>query len=202
MAELLENLDENPKDWIALDIGCGTGRVLKHLSQFVNHVYGIDVSAAMIELALESMGGRTNVHLQVSSGKDLSEFDDCMFNLVYSIGVFQHIPRSVVYKDYFPEVYRVLRPGGYFIFTVPWRRTLFGRPLTLLKIIGYGYLKEGRRFSLNFPEGEPRENDFFSTRFYGKKKVERQLRAICFRNTVMRRRVLRFSDQLWVTTTK
>jgi ubiquinone/menaquinone biosynthesis C-methylase UbiE len=200
--ELLKGLDEDVRGWIVLDIGCGIGRIEKHLSRCVKEVYGVDVSDVMIKEAIYRLRGLMNVYLSVSNGKDLGGFDDCMFNLAFSIGVFQHIPRSVVYKAYFPEVNRVLRPGGYFVFTVPYRRTLFSKPLVLLKTITYGYLIERRRPSVNIPEGEPYQNDFFSTRFYGKRELETQLKENGFRSAVMQRKLLPYSDQLWITARK
>lgn len=201
-AELLKGLDEDVKSWTVLDVGCGIGRVEKHLSQHVGDVYGVDVSDVAIKEAVYRLKNLVNVHLSVGNGRDLSGFDDRMFNLVFSVGVFQHIPRSVVYEAYLPEVNRVLRSGGYFVFTVPYRRALFSKPLVLLRTIGYGYLIERRRFSANIPEGEPREIDFFSTRFYGKKELERQLKKNGFHSIVMQRKLLPYSDQLWITARK
>jgi ubiquinone/menaquinone biosynthesis C-methylase UbiE len=200
--ELLKGLDENAKRWAVLDIGCGIGRIEKHLSQYVKEVYGVDVSDVMIKEAIYRLRSLSNVHLSVSNGRDLGGFDDCMFDLVFSIGVFQHVPRSVVYEAYLPEVNRVLRSCGYFVFTVPYRRTLFSKPLVLFRTIRYGYLIERRRFSVNIPEGEPRVNDFFSTRFYGKKELETQLKKNGFHTIATQRKLLPYSDQLWITARK
>lgn len=101
---------------IALDIGCGIGRLEKVLSPYFRVIYGVDVSPKMIEIAKQRLMRLRNVRLCVNNGLDLSLFQDSSFDLVFSYLTFQHMPRWVAY-GYFREAYRVLRPNG--IFRIP-----------------------------------------------------------------------------------
>lgn len=88
-----------------LEIGCGVGRLLK------NGWYGIDISDEMCKIAKQR---KPKAIILQNDGRTVP-FDDNLFDAVYSILVFQHIPFEAV-KSYIEEAYRVLKPGGMFIF--------------------------------------------------------------------------------------
>jgi SAM-dependent methyltransferase len=69
------------------------------------------------------------VSFEVGNGRDLSNYPDRTFDLVFSYITFQHIPDPVLTLAYIREAGRVLRPGGHFYFQVnnarppgPWGR--------------------------------------------------------------------------------
>jgi ubiquinone/menaquinone biosynthesis C-methylase UbiE len=103
---------------VVLEIGCGTGRVLQHLSGFYREVHGIDISSEMVKQGELRLGHLPNVHFHHGNGYDLEPFADDSFDLVYSSFVFQHTPKTTAY-NYLLETGRVLRPGGLFRFQVP-----------------------------------------------------------------------------------
>ena len=197
--ELLSNLPPALNEWVVCDVGCGVGRLEKLISNKFKEVHGVDVSEEMVEKGRDRLKGYSNVFLQQSDGKGLAMFRDCMFNLVFSVGVFQHVPRNIVFNNYFKEVYRVLKPGGYFKFTVPSRRILFSKPKHLFKALIFGYLREKRRFIFSAPEGEPLDNDFFSTRFFSRGEIERSLKRAGFDVLTINRKVLLDDGQIWIT---
>jgi ubiquinone/menaquinone biosynthesis C-methylase UbiE len=99
-----------------LEIGCGVGRMTKHLSRFFGEVHAVDVSAEMIRQARERLAGFQNVHLQTSSGLNFSMFPDNYFDVIFTVYVLQHVPsREVVLSNIF-DACRVLKPGGLFKF--------------------------------------------------------------------------------------
>ena len=102
----------DPKSLTALEIGCGPGRLMLPLSDTFGQVYGVDVSAEMVELARKNLAGRPNAEPRHASGSDLAGFDDESIDFVYSYAVFQHIPSREVVLSYLAEAVRVLRPGG------------------------------------------------------------------------------------------
>src|SRR5947208_9153442 len=51
-------------DWIAGDLGCGTGQVSMALAPFVGHLIGVDSSAAMLQAAKRRLAGFSNVDLR------------------------------------------------------------------------------------------------------------------------------------------
>jgi len=100
----------------ALEIGCGLGRLMRPLSAQVGEIHGIDVSDEMVRGARERLSNILNAHVHRGGGADLADFDDELFDLVYSYAVFQHIPSRDVIFGYLLEACRVLAPGGVFWF--------------------------------------------------------------------------------------
>lgn len=105
-------------DTEALDIGCGLGRMDEFIAPRIGRLTGIDVSGEMVRGATERLAHLDNVSFVEGSGTGLAPLADGSFDLVFSHVVFQHVPRSA-FLAYLPEVHRVLRPGGDFVFQVP-----------------------------------------------------------------------------------
>lgn len=99
-------------DAVVLDLGCGIGRVMKYVAPHCAHVHGVDISWAMLRHARSNLKGRRNVSLHRNNGKDLREFADHTFDLVYSFLMLQHLEREDMYI-YLEEIYRVLKPAGW-----------------------------------------------------------------------------------------
>jgi len=100
-----------------LQIGCGIGRMEKALSPLVLSAAGIDISPEMIATARERCRGLHNVDLQVTSGLDLSMFEDGSLDLVYAVDSFPYVVAvgNDLVDRYFAEAARVLVPGGEFL---------------------------------------------------------------------------------------
>ncbi len=107
-----------PHGGSALEIGCGTGRVMQHVAALCERLYGIDISKGMVEQGRQRLAHLPNVAFEVGNGYDLAPFDDESFDLVYSLYAFQHMPKTTAY-NYFVESARVLRPEGVLRFQVP-----------------------------------------------------------------------------------
>jgi SAM-dependent methyltransferase len=91
-----------------LEIGCGTGCDLLQFAKHGASAVGIDIVPEHIRLARERVGNLAQV-LQ-GDGTNIP-FQDESFEYVYSHGVLHHLdrPRRMV-----EEIFRVLRPGGWF----------------------------------------------------------------------------------------
>jgi len=100
-----------PRDRV-LEIGAGYGEWMVPLSKWVSHVDGVDIHPAPVLKAMEIFRREEvcNAKMRLSDGRPLP-FDDNSFSLVYSISVFQHLPRVIVH-GYLAETDRVLMPGG------------------------------------------------------------------------------------------
>jgi FkbM family methyltransferase len=99
-----------------LQIGSGLGRVEKHLASRVARCYGVDISPSMVARARELVPA-PNVEFRVSDGRDLAGWKDRELDLVFSIFVFQHLPREQV-RRYLAESFRCLKPGGSLVFQI------------------------------------------------------------------------------------
>ena len=100
------------RQWRALEIGCGPGRLMRPMSRHFAEIHGVDISDEMIKLAREKLSDIPHAHAHVCDGARLTEFPDNWFHFVYSYAVFQHIPSQEVVFEYLREIRRVLKPGG------------------------------------------------------------------------------------------
>lgn len=107
---LLKNVGINPTD-VVLEIGCGVGRVGKHLASHCQRWIGSDVSPNMLKFAAERLANFSNVEFVELSGNDLRPIADNSIDLVYCTVVFMHLEGWDRYA-YVEEAFRVLRPGG------------------------------------------------------------------------------------------
>jgi len=104
----------DPASKVALEIGCGIGRMTRCFAQEFAEVIGVDVSPTMIEQARKSQLPRA--HFLAGSGQDLAGVADGSVDFAFSFIVFQHIPEKNAILRYVEEAGRVLRPGGLFRF--------------------------------------------------------------------------------------
>lgn len=109
---------KDPKQMTVLEIGCGSGRITRALSEVFGEVYAVDISGEMIRQARESLHDRPNAHVFQNNGVDLTVLGDIRVDFAFSYIVFQHIPSRELIRSYVSEVSRLLRPGGLFKFQV------------------------------------------------------------------------------------
>ncbi len=102
----------DPRQLRLLEIGCGIGRMTKHLAEIFGEVYAVDVSAEMLRQAQTRLQGLANVRLFETSGQDFTLFPDHSFDLIFSAYVFQHVPNAALIRSNLVEAWRVLKPGG------------------------------------------------------------------------------------------
>ncbi|MEK7833093.1 MAG: methyltransferase domain-containing protein, partial [Acidobacteriota bacterium] len=95
-----------------LEIGCGIGRMTKHLASIFGEVHSTDVSGEMIRQARQRLSHLPNVHLHETSGVDFAALQDDYFDVAFSAYVFQHVPDKAVIAANIREAYRVVKPGG------------------------------------------------------------------------------------------
>ncbi|UPK75596.1 class I SAM-dependent methyltransferase [Nocardioidaceae bacterium SCSIO 66511] len=96
-----------------LDAGCGSGSLSAALRDRGATVAGIDVSARMLDLARERLGG--DVELRVSDLDDRLPFDDASFDDVIASLVLHYLED---WTAALAETRRVLKPGGRLLVSV------------------------------------------------------------------------------------
>ena len=101
-----------------LDIGCGTGIFLRILEK-CGVAYGLDIS----ELAL-SYCQRDGCRLLVRAAGGGLPFKDNSFSLVTLLDMIEHVDNDA---EVLREAYRICRPGGVVVVTVPAFSFLWGR---------------------------------------------------------------------------
>lgn len=103
---------------IALDFGCGVGRVTHAMTAHFDHVIGVDAAAAMIDLAVSYNTEGDRVEYVLNESADLSLFDDASFDLVFSNLVLQHLGPTPA-RAYMREFVRICAPDGLIVFGLP-----------------------------------------------------------------------------------
>lgn len=114
VVDLLDAVGVIPPEAVVLQIGSGIGRVEHHLAGRVKLCFGADISPAMVEKA-RTLVQHPNVEFRCTNGLDLDGWGDRSLDLVFSMFVFQHIPRGQV-RRYLQESLDKLRPGGHVVF--------------------------------------------------------------------------------------
>ncbi|MGI8663293.1 MAG: class I SAM-dependent methyltransferase [Acidimicrobiales bacterium] len=102
---------------IAVDLGCGLGRITAALAVHFDHVIGVDVSAEMLAKARAHVSDE-RVEFMEGDGVGLQPIADASVDFVTSFTVLQHLPEPDLVLGYLREGARVLRPGG--VLAVQW----------------------------------------------------------------------------------
>ena len=104
---------------LALDFGCGAGRLTRALAAYFHRTCGLDISKTMIDAAREYNRSIPGCEFVVQSENNLNLFADGQFDMVYTRYVLQHIPSKSLIKTYITELVRVLKIDGLLVFQVP-----------------------------------------------------------------------------------
>lgn len=107
--KLIKNYIEDLKDKSILDVGCGSGFYTNEFYKLGGIVTGIDYSQFAIKFAKDRFH---DIAFQVQSGYKLETFKDESFDIVTLFDVIEHMSDQSRTLD---EVYRVLKPGGFFV---------------------------------------------------------------------------------------
>jgi SAM-dependent methyltransferase len=100
---------------VALDFGCGVGRLTQALARRFAQCVGVDISRQMIEKAV-AFNRYPHCRYTVHSDTPLP-FADESISFIYSNIVLQHVPVRFS-QQYLCEFVRVLAPGGVLVFGV------------------------------------------------------------------------------------
>ena len=105
-----------------LDVGAGTGMLLRSLRTLYGHTsaVGLDLAVGMSRKARENLGTDRKTHFLAADAENLP-FSDSVFDLVVSTSTFQWLSDL---EPAFGEVFRVLAPGGLFCFALFAENTL------------------------------------------------------------------------------
>jgi SAM-dependent methyltransferase len=121
----LDELNVPPKRGIALDFGCGPGRLTAALAAAgFSRTIGLDISPSMLETARRLVASTTpevgaRCEFRHNDGPTLAGIADDSVDLVYTCRVLQHMPPALA-AGYLREFYRVTAPGGLVVFQLPY----------------------------------------------------------------------------------
>lgn len=103
-----------------LDLGCGEGYCSRQLKQRgAKTVHGIDLSEKMIAAAqAQEKKESLDISYEANCATNLNQLADSEFDLVVAVFLFNYLTVDQT-QQCMTEVFRVLRPGGRFVFSVP-----------------------------------------------------------------------------------
>ncbi len=115
--EAIERAGARIRYGVAVDFGCGLGRVSQWLAKRFTRVVGVDISPRMLELA-ESYNSEPAPITFVRGNEENIPLATASADFVYSFIALQHVPRSLQ-ERYLREFCRIARPDGYLGFQIP-----------------------------------------------------------------------------------
>lgn len=112
--------NDNPK--VIIDLGSGTGTLTKKISFFFpeSNILCIDIALRMLQHA-KNINYKNNIKL-ISADADLLPFPKSSCDLVFSNLLLQWSP---CFKTTIREVRRILKPNGWFLFSILGPKTLY-----------------------------------------------------------------------------
>ena len=180
-----------------LDIGCGTGRLAKPLSQYLDggKYVGLDVNRRFIDYCRSAPYPKCEfTHVDVRHDEynpagmiDPSTFqlpfEDKSFDLVTAVAVFNHLRTPWIFQ-YVREVSRVLRPRGTFLCT-----------MLLLNQRSMQFINKRATQPYAFPHRTPESwHDFELRPLFNVAHPEEALRRVCIKSGLMVKEPIRYGE--------
>ncbi|MDK9717457.1 MAG: malonyl-ACP O-methyltransferase BioC [Trichlorobacter sp.] len=152
----------------ALDVGCGTGRLLELLGRCFPDaaLTGLDLAPNMLQQAAVRLGGKDRL---IQGDAEQLPFADSSFQMVLSSSTFQWLDTL---QCCFGEVRRVLKPEGRFVFSLFGEGTLYE-------------LRESWHQALLNTGREVTEQNNGTHRFHSSDQVQQALELTGFRDVVV-----------------
>ncbi|HEX5406363.1 MAG TPA: methyltransferase domain-containing protein [Pseudonocardiaceae bacterium] len=115
----LDLLDRHGQPYgdVAVDFGCGVGRLTYALGEHFASVTGVDVAESMLAEARANNPAPDRIRFVHNASTSLP-FEDNSVDLVLSFITMQHMPPSLSIR-YLLDMVRVTRPGGHLVFQLP-----------------------------------------------------------------------------------
>jgi len=104
---------------LALDFGCGVGRLTRALARHFRRCYGVDISESMICRAKELNQSIQNCEFMVNTESHLGVFPDDQFDMVCTLIVLQHLPDKRSIRTSISEFVRIVKRNGLVVFQLP-----------------------------------------------------------------------------------
>lgn len=139
-----------PDNSRVLDIGCNTGTIAVRLQKKGCYVKGIDIVEELVKKAQKN-----GVFAEVGTAEDLSRFENESFDNVVCTEVLEHLfdPMPAI-----KEAYRVLKPGGSYIVSVPHPDGVMAEGLGDYHHKNYGIEELDTLFHFVFKRGQVKVN--------------------------------------------
>jgi ubiquinone/menaquinone biosynthesis C-methylase UbiE len=152
IAQVVKVVKSKEKTLKALDVGCGSGNLTRHLIDLGVYTVSADVSDNFLKLVKQNFSSTGLSETLKINGRDLANIQDCTFDVAACYSVLHHVPD---YLHLVREICRVLKPGGVLYLDHEANETYYNRPkdyTEFLKLVmpKSAVLKKYLRLLLNF----------------------------------------------------
>jgi SAM-dependent methyltransferase len=140
-----------------LEWGCGPGRIIRHLGNFLKHqtyeLYGSDYNRETIAWCQKYLKG---ISFSLNELKPPFPYESNFFDCIFAISVFTHLSEEMHFA-WIKELYRVLKPNGVIIITT--HGDISSKDRLLLdekivydsgKLVTRGHVREGKKWYLAY----------------------------------------------------
>lgn len=111
-----------PTNGHVFDFGCGNGRLVEILLDKDMNYVGVDVSENLINAAKKNIASlresRKIQFLKIENDFKKLPFPSELFDTIYSIAVFHHLPSSTLRLEIAKELHRLLKKDSFIVITV------------------------------------------------------------------------------------
>jgi ubiquinone/menaquinone biosynthesis C-methylase UbiE len=144
VAPVLLRMQFDPSDKSIAELGCGAGRMTRSFAQHFHSVSAVDISEEMQSRAKVFLNEFKNIRWVLTDGKSLANLESGSVDFVFSYLVLQHFPSRELVSSTIHEMFRILRPGGAFLFqfngseqpTMNWKGRMISTFLDNLAVLG------------------------------------------------------------------
>jgi SAM-dependent methyltransferase len=172
MNQILKPIGKELKDFQSiLDFGCGCGRVIRALGTLLPacKLYGTDIDEEAIEWL--KCNYLKFAEYSVAPHFPPTIFEDQMFDLIFGISVFTHLPEEMQFQ-WLKELGRITKPHGYVILTTHGEEYYKHLDVGILDIMndkGFFYNDFGWNYgkSISLP-------DFYQTAYHSHAYIQRE----------------------------
>jgi ubiquinone/menaquinone biosynthesis C-methylase UbiE len=131
-ADLFYRLGRMGKHSAVLEIGCGTGEFSRRIAPRVQELRATDLSPELLQRAKERLRAEcldAAVLFEIQDAMQLNISDDC-FDSAFGCSILHHVNAGKALS----EIYRVLKPGGWCVFSEP---NMLNPQIALQKNVGF-----------------------------------------------------------------
>lgn len=115
---LLEYYPANKEKKIALDFGCGPGRMVTRMLSIFDEVHGVDLVQSNLDIAKQKLiedgfnQERFSFFKTSGTGEDLLQIPH-RYDFIFSTICLQHIPVHLIRMNIFKQIFSLLKDDGY-----------------------------------------------------------------------------------------
>lgn len=108
----LSLLEDDPREFDILDLGCGRGEMVERLAQLgVKRLHGLDFSPAAVKIARARVPAEIAPQIRHGSATDYGNYPEASFDVIFMLDVVEHLPPPALAAA-LENACRWLRPNG------------------------------------------------------------------------------------------